>query len=115
SRTAERGALPDVRLEVRQGPGRGTNYPLAFADFLIGTVPGCDLRVSGTDLPAVLCLIARRPDGVHFRKLAPTKAILINGNTAANGLLKPGDRMTLGALGPTVDVETGTIPPPTAD
>ena len=39
-------------------------------------MPGCDLRLPGTNLPPVVCLIARQPDGVRLRKLAPTLPIL---------------------------------------
>ena len=63
-------ALPEVMLEFHQGAKRTAEFPVAHVDFLIGTVPGCDLRVSGTELPAVLCLLARRPGGLSLRKLA---------------------------------------------
>jgi peptidoglycan hydrolase CwlO-like protein len=91
-------ALPEVHLEVRQGAGRNARYTLDHVDFLIGAVPGCDLRVPGADLPPVLCLIARQPGGARLRKLAPTQVLLVNGKTAANVDLADGDRITLGAL-----------------
>src|SRR5262245_20686936 len=91
-------ALPEVHLEVRQGAGRNARYALDHVDFLIGAVPGCDLRVPGADLPPVLCLIARQPGGARLRKLAPTQVLLVNGKTAANINLADGDRITLGAL-----------------
>src|SRR5262249_28499009 len=72
-------AMPGVRLEVRQGKGPATSYAVSEAGFVIGSVPGCDLRVPGKDLPAVLCLIARQPGRAILRKLAPTQAVLLNG------------------------------------
>src|SRR5689334_22403502 len=96
--TAASASLPEVTLEVRQGAGRMPSpYVFANVDFLIGTVPGCDLRISGTDLPAVLCILARHPQGLTFRKLAPTQALLVNGKTASHCELKNDDRLTLGA------------------
>ena len=54
SNAAAAESLPEVVLEVRSGAGRAATYTLNHVDFLIGTVPGCDLRVPGSDLPAVL-------------------------------------------------------------
>src|SRR5687767_9575660 len=91
-------ALPEVHLEVRQGAGRNARYALDHVDFLIGAVPGCDLRVPGADLPPVICLIVRQPGGAKLRKLAPTQLLLVNGETATNAELADGDRITLGAI-----------------
>ena len=83
---------------MRQGKGRTTAYTVSDLGFLIGTVPGCDLRVPGAGLPAVLCLLSRNSFGVTFRKLAPTQAILINGQTAGHVQLNDGDRISVGAV-----------------
>src|SRR5262245_31035166 len=96
--TAVSADLPEVHLEVRHGSGRSATYALDHVDFLIGAVPGCDLRVPGADLPSVLCLITRQPGSVKLRKLAPTQLLLVNGQTAANADLADGDRITLGAI-----------------
>lgn len=95
---ADVASLPEVRLEMHQGKGRTTAYTVSDVGFLVGTVPGCDLRVPGAGLPAVLCLISRSISGVTFRKLAPTQAILINGQTAGHVQLNNGDRVTVGAV-----------------
>ncbi len=96
--TAVSAVLPEVHLDVRQGSGRSASYTLDHVDFLIGAVPGCDLRVPGADLPPVLCLITRLPGGAKLRKLAPTQVLLVNGETATNADLADGDRITLGAI-----------------
>ncbi len=95
---AAEAATPPVRLDVRQGSGPATTYPVHDAGFLIGSVPGCDLRLPGKDLPAVLCLITPGPGGAQLRKLAPTQVLLLNGKTAANGTLGNGDRLTVGSV-----------------
>src|SRR5262245_49365643 len=106
-------SLPSVELEVSHG-GRGTTYNVGHVDFLIGTVPGCDLRVPGTDLPPVLCLLARRPEGFSLRKLAPTQAILVNGKTAVHADLANGDRVTIGAMDLFVRMSSGASARPAA-
>jgi chromosome segregation ATPase len=103
--------LPAVQLEVRQGGARAASYALSDVDFLIGSVPGCDLRVgevsSLTPSPspggrgengAVLCLLARHPDGVSLRRLAMAQSILVNGRNVSHVDLTDGDRIQIGAL-----------------
>jgi chromosome segregation ATPase len=93
--------LPTVRVEVQNGSGRPAIYDLTGEEFLIGSVPGCDLRLPGTNLPPVVCLIARQTDGIRLRKLAPTLPVLVNGQpisqTAATALTH-GDCISIGAV-----------------
>src|SRR5439155_11997778 len=104
--------LPAVRLEVRHGKGASTSYTVSEAGFIIGSVPGCDLRVPGRDLPAVICLITRQPGHVIFRKLAPTQAVLLNGAAASNGPLRHGDRIAVGAIELAVHIDAAQTAPP---
>src|SRR5262245_55762545 len=108
------GVLPEVELEVRHS-GRSSTYTLNHVDFLVGTVPGCDLRVPGPDLPALLCLVARKPGGVTLRKLAPTQLLLVNGATVSQADLHDGDRVTLGAMDLYVSVRGATIQQPASE
>src|SRR5581483_10496534 len=71
--------LPTVRLELRHGSARSIVYDVSDLGFLIGGVPGCDLRLPGMDVPPVLCLITRHAGGAAVRKLVPTQTILVNG------------------------------------
>jgi uncharacterized phage infection (PIP) family protein YhgE len=100
--------LPEVQLEVRQGSARPASYGLSEVDFLIGSVPGCDLRVSPAETSGVLCLFARHPAGVTLRKLAPTQSILVNGQTVSQRDLVDGDRVQIGLLD--ILVRVGSIP-----
>src|ERR1700733_13235839 len=95
------GGLPTVRVEVRNGSGRPAIYDVAGEEFLIGSVPGCDLRLPGANLPPVVCLIARQADGVRLRKLAPTLPVLVNGqpiSQTAPTVLTHGDCISIGAV-----------------
>lgn len=89
--------LPTVQLDVRQG-SRTATYSIEGVDFLIGSVPGCDLRVAAADTPAVLCLLARHPAGVSLRKLAPTQVLLVNNQSITQRELADGDRVQIGSL-----------------
>lgn len=92
------GQGPLARLELRHGVARPLLYEVFDAGFLIGSVPGCDLRLPGADLPPLLCLIAVRGGGLGIRKLVPTYPITINGQPLSSTLLADGDRITLGAV-----------------
>lgn len=98
---------PFVRLEVRHGNSKPVSFEITGEEFLIGSVPGCDLRLPGTNLPPVVCLIARQPDGVRLRKLAPTLPVLINGQTVTQSALTPlhqGDLVSIGATDIRIDL-----------
>src|SRR5262249_2563336 len=84
-------SLPAVRLEVRAGSGRPTRYEVGEGGFLIGSVPGCDLRLPGANLPPVLCLIARHAAGASLRKLAPVHPLTVNGRAVTSAPLTTGD------------------------
>jgi hypothetical protein len=100
-----------VRVELRHGSAPPILHDVASVSFLVGTVPGCDLRLPGAALPAVCCLLTRRPDGVELRKLAPVGALLVNGQPAGTRRLDDGDRITLGAVELLVRVAAAARPP----
>jgi chromosome segregation ATPase len=90
-------ALPVVRVEARLG-GRATVYEVGDGGFLVGGVPGCDLRLPGANVAPVVCLISRHPDGAGLRKLAPVYPVLVNGKSVSSTYLAHGDRVTLGPV-----------------
>ncbi len=110
---------PPVRIEVRNGTSRPITFDISGEEFLIGSVPGCDLRLPGTNLPPVVCLIARQADGVRLRKLAPTLPILVNGQPISHSSptnLVHGDCISVGAIDIIVSIEfaVGAAPLPKA-
>lgn len=102
-------AGPSVRLELRNGNGRPTVYHVAGSEFLIGSVAGCDLKLSGANLPALVCVLSRQSDGVVVRKLAPTLPLLHNGETFTTKPLESGDLLSLGPMTILVAIEA-TLP-----
>jgi DNA repair exonuclease SbcCD ATPase subunit len=100
--------LPGLRLEFRHGSARPVAYDVGAVSYLVGTVPGCDLRLPGAALPAVCCLLTRRPDGIELRKLAPIGSLLVNGQPAGIQRLNHGDRITIGAI--ELHVEIAELP-----
>jgi chromosome segregation ATPase len=110
--------LPPVRLEVRHGNSPPLRFDIEEEEFLIGSVPGCDLRLPGSNLPPNICLIKRGPDGVKLRKLAPTQPILVNGNPMPPSGLATLTHADIVTVGP-VDIQVAIafkipqfLPPP---
>jgi chromosome segregation ATPase len=91
-------ALATVRLEVRSGLGRATVYEVGDGGFLIGSVPGCDLRLPGSNLPPIICVIGRGGAAASLRRLAPVMPILVNGKAVATAYLNDGDTIAIGTI-----------------
>ena len=100
-------SLPGVRLEVRSAGGRPIVYEVGDGGFLIGGVPGCDLRLPGGNVAPVVCLIARHARGASLRKLAPVQPIAVNGRNVSSTYLNNGDRITLGPVEVAVSFAAG--------
>jgi hypothetical protein len=94
-----------VRLEVRVGSGPRSLYEVGDGGFLVGTVPGCDLRLPGTGLPPVICLVARHAGGASLRKLAPVQPVAVNGQPVSAAFLSDGDRISVGVAEIVVAIE----------
>src|SRR6266851_8277863 len=90
--------LPEVRLEMRHGSAPPASFEMFDGGFLIGTTPGCDVRLPAADLPPVLCLITRTTGGVGLRKLVPTAPVQVNDKPVSQGFLGDGDCIRIGAV-----------------
>jgi hypothetical protein len=99
-------ALATVRLDVRSGAGRVNVYEVGDGGFLIGSVPGCDLRLPGSNLPPIICLIARGAASATLRRLAPVLPILVNGKASSSAYLQDGDRVGIGPI----DIGVSVVP-----
>jgi chromosome segregation ATPase len=83
---------------VWHDPGQPITYDVPANGFLVGSVPGCDLRLPGVDLAPVICLVTPRPHGAGIRKLAPAQGVLVNGRPLVSPLLVNGDEVRLGPV-----------------
>jgi chromosome segregation ATPase len=104
-----------VHLEVHLGNARPTVYEVGDGGFLIGSVPGCDLRLPGPTTPPVVCLIARHARGASLRKLAPVLPIAVNGRNVSSTYLDNGDRLAIGPIELVVGIEPAEAGSPLAD
>ena len=100
-------ALATVRLEVRSGLGRATTYEVGDGGFLIGSVPGCDLRLPGSNLPPIICVLGRSVAAASLRRLAPVLPLLVNGKAVAAAYLHDGDTLAIGPIEIVLSVQAG--------
>jgi uncharacterized phage infection (PIP) family protein YhgE len=97
----QRPAAPPVRVEVRHGAAPPVGLDVTGEEFVVGSVPGCDLRIPGANLPPHVCAIRRGPDGVRLKKIAQALPILLNGSPlapAGQAILRHGDVISIGAV-----------------
>jgi chromosome segregation ATPase len=99
------GLAPGVRLEISSGTNRPVVHEVSNTAFLVGSVPGCDLRLAGADLPPVICLVTRHSGGAAIRRLVPTQPVLVNGRAVTSADLADGDQVTLASVKIAVHVE----------
>jgi chromosome segregation ATPase len=100
--------MPEVRLEVLHGAASAVSFEMVESTALVGTVPGCDVRLPGSGLPPVIALITRAAAGVGLRKLVPTQPVLVNGKPVSMSFLADGDRIGIGPVELTVHIQ---VPP----
>ena len=85
---------------MRVGSGRAVGYDLTRGEFLVGGADGCDVRLPGSHLPAVIAQFGRTADGVFVRRLAPAFPILLNGKPLAGSdpvAVNSADRVAIGS------------------
>src|SRR5260370_1210831 len=100
------GLVAGVRLEISSGASRPAFHDVSSSAFLIGSVPGCDLRLGGADLPPVICIVTRHAGGAEIRRLVPTHPVIVNGRPVTSAPLADGDQVTLSSIKFRVHIET---------
>ena len=113
---------PRMILEICRGRTRFPQRPISGPRFFIGSGAGCDLRLGGSEFPAIHSLIQTRENGVWFETLAAAPTARINGELTNGEWLRDGDRIEIGPfqflahsvplLPPVaiVDAAAGTLP-----
>lgn len=91
-------SMPTVIVEVQQGNARANSYPIGEAGFLIGSVPGCDLRIPGANLPPVIAIVSKQATGLMIRKMTPLSVIQKNGVAIGTSPLQSGDVIEIGTM-----------------
>jgi pSer/pThr/pTyr-binding forkhead associated (FHA) protein len=105
SRSVQGSRMPVVTLELlntadRQPPRR-LNRLLA----LVGSAPGCNIRLVSTTVSRVHCSLLRTPIGLWAIDLLSGSGIVVNGTSLRYALLRNGDELQVGKFRLRVGVE----------
>lgn len=98
SAAAETDFQVPLTLEVLQGRTQYRDRPVTTNRFLIGSGPACDLRLGGSEIPAVHSFIVCDPEGITLEALAPAPALIHNGHPVISTQLQDGDVIRIGTL-----------------
>ncbi|MCY2942725.1 MAG: hypothetical protein NTV50_13795 [Planctomycetota bacterium] len=72
------------------------SFPI-HSTFLVGTVAGCELRLAGLDLPALLFQVNYvKPRGLLVRSITPLSGLTLNGSSFQESILKSNDKLNIG-------------------
>ncbi len=72
------------------------SFPI-HATFLVGTVAGCELRLAGLDLPALLFQLNHvKNKGIFVRSITPLSGLTLNGVSFQESILKSNDKLNIG-------------------
>ena len=89
---------PRLYLEIVKGSTQFPNRPVYEGVFLIGSGTNCDLRLGGTDTPAVHSVLRAEGDEVHIESLSRKPVLRVNGNPCERTVLMSGDRIQIGSI-----------------
>jgi pSer/pThr/pTyr-binding forkhead associated (FHA) protein len=84
-----------AELVVRNGRQRGAKRPLRLPVTIIGSAPGCDIRLVVDSVRPVHCVIANGPQGAHIRSWGATDTF-VNGTAILDQPLRDGDVLAVG-------------------
>lgn len=72
------------------------SFPI-YNTFLVGTVTGCELRLAGLDLPALLFQLNYvKQKGLLVRSITPLSGLTLNGASFQESILKSNDKLNIG-------------------
>ena len=105
--------LAEASIRLTDRTGRVKQFRLNAKGLILGSAPGCDLRLEQS-APPVWVLLAACPGGVLIRRLAPLARIEVNGQAWQAGIAPFPALVTLGDIkleidGPTL--ESAPAPP----
>src|SRR6267143_409999 len=85
--------MPPQLVALTEGP----NIPLDKPIVLIGRHQECDIQIPSRKISRRHCCLAQVNDHLVVRDMCSTNGIRINGVRVQEGILSPGDELTIGS------------------
>lgn len=89
---------PKLYLEIVKGSTEFPNRPVYEGVFLIGAGTNCDLRIGGTNTPAVHSIVRADEGNVHIESLSRKPALRVNSQPCEAATLNDGDHIQVGSI-----------------
>ncbi|MBI2423846.1 MAG: sigma 54-interacting transcriptional regulator [Candidatus Hydrogenedentes bacterium] len=83
-------------LTAKSGAAKGRTWSLTNSGMVIGRDMGCDIWINDPLISRRHCMVHPHPEGIRVEDLGSSNATLINGDPVVQGLVRPGDEITLG-------------------
>lgn len=99
-------------FEISRGRTDSPLRPISRDRFLIGAGDRCDLRLGGTDIPAVHSVVHIDGDEIWLETLADAPPLKLNGRLTRSAALEPGDELEIGCFGLTLHRTSAAEPVP---
>ncbi len=87
---------PFLVLEIRRGKTGFPERPVWTRNFVMGSGPGCDLRLGSPHIPDAHSVLFIGENDVRIQWLAEAPALLINGEEQDEAILTDGDQIGIG-------------------
>lgn len=89
---------PKLYLEIVKGSTEFPNRPVYEGVFLIGSGSNCDLRIGGSNTPAVHSILRADDGNVHIESLSRKPALRVNSQPCEAATLNDGDHIQVGSI-----------------
>lgn len=89
---------PKLYLEIIKGSTEFPNRPVYEGVFLIGSGSNCDLRIGGSNTPAVHSVVRADDGRVHIESLSRKPALRVNAQPCEAATLSDGDCIQVGSI-----------------
>jgi transcriptional regulator with PAS, ATPase and Fis domain len=88
--------VPALDLVVVAGPDRGLSAHVTRGAGRIGTIEGCDLRLTDETVSRVHCEISSETNGIAVRDAGSTNGTFVDGTQLIDAVVRPGTLLVLG-------------------
>ena len=87
-----------LAFEITRGRTESPLRPISRDRFLIGSGERCDLRLGGSDVPAIHSVVYIDGSDIWLETVADSPELRVNGRLTRSAALEPGDELEIGSF-----------------
>lgn len=96
---------PKVTIHILRGKAAHRSREMTGPTLLVGSGPWCDVQMRSPEVAGKHCLVSRAAGEITARKLDPSHALLHNGMSVEEAILRDGDTLTIGPFELSISIE----------